>query len=637
MWNGENVLLRIASSDMDFLDDRPRRVKEWLGLTCLRRNPFLVADGLDATANAPHKYRAPLGVAASSFPISTRCAAASWILLEEEKLHGRLRNDMTRTVREKMSVFRTDKRTRQFLRRSKWSTRKEFERMLRVRDVILNPIENEWLMRRVLMPEDRARYFSEDNGRRVVDARTGRHDNASPTTTTCRIDHDALWDFVTRRRRRRGRVGSRKKKVSSRPARVTASTLNSPTNKTWLQPMWESTRAKQEAKRAMDDIARLTRSVDETRQRIEAIEASLATCDSSSASSTTGHEIRWRRNQLFKQKVKLESEIESMRARMDALRIRRRQCEAHEATANMVMRGRNAMRELRSQYKELNIGADRTLSANEKLERFREADRKRRERVKNEERRALRERSKDERRQRRRDAREAIRRAVQYKAFRAAQKQRASAHVSEAVRVANDVTIRASQHATFCAQRVRDVVGALSRGPLGEDVQGICVCRRHSVDVPVRLVRDEEANEDRSSSSSKEWPQTIRSVVLVYDDSSSEDAAIVNTASSVMTLSLPSSTGFTVIVVPELSNESNRRALRRCRGKPMFRTDLTPADMSVVRTTTTTTSSSSSSPTRSDLADVVVSSLVLDATAHEDDPSSFDLRLRYDETTANSS
>ena len=147
VWNGENILLRVAS-DLDFLEER-RDLARWISLPSLLRNPFLQVRNLDDVAEKLLERREPLGIAAESFPMSTRIAAASWVILDEERMHGRFVRDFAGTVRDKLRLFREDRRLRQFLRRSEWSTRKQLNRMLKARQIRLNAIEIEWLGQRV--------------------------------------------------------------------------------------------------------------------------------------------------------------------------------------------------------------------------------------------------------------------------------------------------------------------------------------------------------------------------------------------------------------------------------------------------------------------------------------------------------
>jgi len=147
VWNGENILLRIAS-DLDFLDDR-KDISRWISLPSLHRNPFLQLHNLDDIAEKPLERREPLGIAAESFPMSARIQAASWVILDEERMHGRFEHDISKTIKEKLRSFQQNPKSRQFLRRSEWSTRKQFNRVLAAREIHLNAIEKEWLGRRV--------------------------------------------------------------------------------------------------------------------------------------------------------------------------------------------------------------------------------------------------------------------------------------------------------------------------------------------------------------------------------------------------------------------------------------------------------------------------------------------------------
>ena len=83
--------------------------------------------------------------------------------------------------------------------------------------------------------------------------------------------------------------------------------------------------------------------------------------------TSPSHAVLWRRNQLFRQKIRLETQRDELKMRLQIAETQIRQLEAHDAMAKTVVRGRKALEEDGGDESPSN----KRMSADEKLKRFR--------------------------------------------------------------------------------------------------------------------------------------------------------------------------------------------------------------------------------------------------------------------------
>ena len=109
----------------------------------------------------------------------------------------------------------------------------------------------------------------------------------------------------------------------------------------WLMPEWESVKARREVKRVNAEIKSLRSSIEHAESEISNIEKSLEDMsehESAAVSTSPSHAVLWRRNQLFRQKIRLETQRDKLKMRLQIAETQIRQLEAHDAMAKTVVR-----------------------------------------------------------------------------------------------------------------------------------------------------------------------------------------------------------------------------------------------------------------------------------------------------------
>eukprot|EP00939_MAST-03C_sp_MAST-3C-sp1_P004778 g4778.t1 len=561
IWNGENVLLRM-SSQLNFLEERPK-LREWIALPSLRRNPFLQFDTLEDASpfqvlDAPSTDRTT-DIATNT---STRAAAtharirsAVVVILEEEHLHGKIEYDIPSTARKKLMGLNASSKARQFLRRSAWSTWKQFRTLLRSQNISMNPIEMEWLVSWVGSGERKQR-----------------------------IDHRLLRSKVLSPRRVKRRQDESISNASA--GRLMASTTGS-------LPKWNAMQSRTLARRMESEIVRARSEMKRLEIEIHAVESSLSntTCnekdggkamsssDSSPLSSSPSHEVVWRRNQLYKRKIELESRRGELFDKIATAERQRRHFEATEAASEGVVRDRDiiASRVRRDLERISDVSISGRLSASdvrtltstshrqnatERLEQLRRAELLRQKRAKMKERRKRRVEKEARVASERLETKRAIQRALKYKHYRETKenggRRREKAHkeVKDAenknavavVAASSRAAAMAARRALFVSRMLCRHVRAIAQDDAeSEDRARICVY--NTSDAKIAAIA--EATGDRL--------RAITCVVRVYDEMNylpMTKAPQVSSSTNVMRVDLPTSDTLRVVVIPLVPAES---------------------------------------------------------------------------------
>eukprot|EP00940_MAST-03C_sp_MAST-3C-sp2_P003480 g3480.t1 len=322
VWNGQNVLLRMASQ-LDFLDKRPR-LREWISVPSLKRNPMLQIETLDDVAENDRPSSSTLlddiERETTAGLTSTRVTLAVWSIIDEERLHGRIQHSITTSTGDKLRRLRKSARARSYLRRSQWSTWRDFRSMLRKETISLNPIEMEWLMKQVGSGERKQR-----------------------------VNHKKLRENFLEQKRRIAARGERgeTKKGARKEIRVDE-----------LMPKWSLEKSRMNVRRLDRDIEKIKRSMVRLASEMKSVEASLAACGDGapqdddtttndgasievSSPPSPSHAIVWRRNQLYKRKIQLEAQRAKLDEKLVEARRKKRHFEASAAASNREIRKRD--------------------------------------------------------------------------------------------------------------------------------------------------------------------------------------------------------------------------------------------------------------------------------------------------------
>jgi len=322
-------------------------------------------------------------------------------------------------------------------------------------------------------------------------------------------------------------------------------------------PEWESVKARREVKRVNAEIKSLRSSIKHAESEIQSIQISLEELSESDRAVTTmsnspSHAVLWRRNQLFRQKIQLETQRDKLKMRLQIAETQIRQLEAHDAMAQTIVRGRKAMIEDDQDENISGSSSSKRMNADEKLQRFRRADREHRLKLKRQEHEQRKEEMKKEIQERKKESKDAIRRALKYKEYLKTKKKKKDEWKEHAVRAA-DVARAAANHVRSLVIRVETLVEELRIRKDQENIKGIVILRRDDVMIPI------------------EETESIACRVMIYDDCDDKDE-IQSTKESdgVMTLSLPKSSGMTVAVIPDMKSEKNRTSWISRRGRALY-------------------------------------------------------------------